>query len=126
MNHGSETQLQVGENLKLMTWRTYIIKNHQQTNAQQICKLNVKCDNSNLSVSRNVFTYFTFHYFSNSVGPLVSIWMTTSTGHVSEDGTTPRWLLLYGGVGITIGLWLWGRRVIETVGKDIVQISPSR
>uniref|UniRef100_A0A673MF45 Phosphate transporter n=1 Tax=Sinocyclocheilus rhinocerous TaxID=307959 RepID=A0A673MF45_9TELE len=42
-----------------------------------------------------------------------------------EDEPTPVWLLLYGGIGICAGLWVWGRRVIQTMGKDLTPITPS-
>lgn len=63
---------------------------------------------------------------SNAIGPLVALWMIYDQGGVMQDSATPVWLLLYGGVGICTGLWVWGRRVIQTMGKDLTPITPSR
>ncbi len=38
----------------------------------------------------------------------------------------PLWILAMGGSCIVIGLLIWGRRVMETVGKKITEITPSR
>ena len=65
-------------------------------------------------------------YFSNAIGPFVSIWLTAQTGEVENEALTPIWILLYGGIGIAIGLWIWGRRVIETVGSQLAKITPTR
>ncbi|XP_012731854.2 sodium-dependent phosphate transporter 1-B [Fundulus heteroclitus] len=62
---------------------------------------------------------------SNAIGPLVALWLVYTTGSVTSNAPTPIWLLLYGGVGICIGLWVWGRRVIQTMGKDLTPITPS-
>ncbi|XP_062934286.1 sodium-dependent phosphate transporter 1 [Cynocephalus volans] len=62
---------------------------------------------------------------SNAIGPLVALYLVYDTGDVSSKVATPIWLLLYGGVGICIGLWVWGRRVIQTMGKDLTSITPS-
>ncbi|XP_062869826.1 sodium-dependent phosphate transporter 1-B [Trichomycterus rosablanca] len=62
---------------------------------------------------------------SNAIGPLVALWLVYESGSVSSNQPTPIWLLLYGGVGICIGLWVWGRRVIQTMGKDLTPITPS-
>ncbi|XP_067857184.1 sodium-dependent phosphate transporter 1-like [Heptranchias perlo] len=62
---------------------------------------------------------------SNAIGPLVALWMVYYTGDVNSNADTPIWLLLYGGVGICLGLWVWGRRVIQTMGKDLTPITPS-
>ncbi|XP_027993203.2 sodium-dependent phosphate transporter 1 isoform X2 [Eptesicus fuscus] len=62
---------------------------------------------------------------SNAIGPLVALYLVYETGDVSSKIATPIWLLLYGGVGICIGLWVWGRRVIQTMGKDLTPITPS-
>ncbi|XP_064153197.1 sodium-dependent phosphate transporter 2 isoform X1 [Anguilla rostrata] len=62
---------------------------------------------------------------SNAIGPLVALWMIYEQGGVMQDAATPIWLLLYGGLGICAGLWVWGRRVIQTMGKDLTPITPS-
>lgn len=63
---------------------------------------------------------------SNAIGPLVALWLIYETSSVTSNQPTPIWLLLYGGVGICAGLWVWGRRVIQTMGKDLTPITPSR
>uniref|UniRef100_A0AAX7SFY4 Phosphate transporter n=1 Tax=Astatotilapia calliptera TaxID=8154 RepID=A0AAX7SFY4_ASTCA len=62
---------------------------------------------------------------SNAIGPLVALWLVYETSSVFSNAHTPIWLLLYGGVGICAGLWVWGRRVIQTMGKDLTPITPS-
>ncbi|CAD5115935.1 DgyrCDS4865 [Dimorphilus gyrociliatus] len=62
---------------------------------------------------------------SNAIGPLVSLWLVGTRGEVFEKAATPVWILFYGGVGISIGLWVWGRRVIKTLGEDLTKITPS-
>ena len=63
---------------------------------------------------------------SNAIGPLLAIWAIYKDGNISMAGDSPIWVLLYGGVGISLGLILLGRRVIETMGKDLTPITPSR
>lgn len=62
---------------------------------------------------------------SNAIGPLVALWLIYEHGVVLQEAETPVWLLFYGGVGICTGLWIWGRRVIQTMGKDLTPITPS-
>lgn len=61
----------------------------------------------------------------NAIGPLIALWMIYKEGTVLQKSETPLWLLLFGGIGISAGLWIWGRRVIETVGNDLTKITPS-
>ncbi|VDL62529.1 unnamed protein product [Hymenolepis diminuta] len=62
---------------------------------------------------------------SNAIGPLIGLWILITTGEIASKVSTPLWILVYGGIGITIGLWIWGRRVIETIGQDLATITPS-
>ena len=59
------------------------------------------------------------------MGPLVGIWLIATTSQLAQKVSTPIWILLFGGVGISVGLWVMGRRVIETIGKDLTVITPS-
>lgn len=64
---------------------------------------------------------------ANAVGPMVALWVIFSKGSVFEesDKFSSVWILFYGGIGISVGLWLLGRRVIETVGSNLTKIRPS-
>ena len=39
--------------------------------------------------------------------------------------SVPFWILVLGGVGIVVGLAIWGKNVIATVGEGIIQLQPS-
>lgn len=67
-----------------------------------------------------------FFHFSNAIGPLIALWIIGVEGSVAQKAPTPIWILFYGGAGISIGLWVWGRRVIKTMGDDLTKITPSR
>ncbi|GBP21421.1 Sodium-dependent phosphate transporter 1 [Eumeta japonica] len=60
----------------------------------------------------------------NAIGPLVALWLLYSEGEAHARAETPLAILVFGGVGIALGLWLWGRRVIRTVGEDLTNITP--
>ena len=63
---------------------------------------------------------------ANAIGPLGAIVSVIRTGFVGLKATVPIWVLGLGGIGIVIGLATWGWRVIETVGKKITELTPSR
>ncbi|ESO09139.1 hypothetical protein HELRODRAFT_190726 [Helobdella robusta] len=62
---------------------------------------------------------------SNSIGPLVSLWLIGTTGYISQETSTPILILLYGGFGISVGLVVLGRKVIKTIGEDLAKVTPS-
>ncbi len=62
---------------------------------------------------------------ANAIGPLSAI-VNALNGLLVREEAVPAWLLLLGGVGIVVGLATWGWRVIETVGKKITELTPSR
>ena len=63
---------------------------------------------------------------ANAIGPLAAAIGVLTTGHVVEQAVVPTWALALGGVGIVIGLATWGWRVIETIGKKITELTPTR
>ena len=63
---------------------------------------------------------------SNAIGPLIGLWSVFAYGQIASESTTPLWILFFGGLGISVGLWVWGRRVIRTIGEDLTKITPSR
>ncbi|KAH8270406.1 hypothetical protein KR018_009699 [Drosophila ironensis] len=62
---------------------------------------------------------------SNAIGPLIALYMIYREGSVLQQAESPIYILIYGGIGISVGLWLWGRRVIETIGNDLTKITSS-
>ncbi|XP_066601108.1 sodium-dependent phosphate transporter 2 [Prorops nasuta] len=62
---------------------------------------------------------------SNAIGPLIALWAVYAEGSAKQEADTPLLILLYGGLGISAGLWVWGRRVIQTLGKDLARITPT-
>jgi len=63
---------------------------------------------------------------ANAVGPVAAVTEVYRTGEVTMEVAVPMWILLMGGVGIVFGLATFGRRVMETIGKRITEITPSR
>jgi len=63
---------------------------------------------------------------ANAIGPLAAVINIVKTGSVAMESAVPTWVLALGGAGIIIGLATWGWRVIETVGKRITDLTPSR
>ena len=65
---------------------------------------------------------------ANAIGPLAAIVSIVNGGANALVGqtTVPVWILGLGGIGIVIGLSTWGWRVIETIGKKITELTPTR
>jgi PiT family inorganic phosphate transporter len=63
---------------------------------------------------------------ANSIGPLAAIVNVVEGGEVVGKAAVRPWMLAVGGLGIVVGLGTWGYRVMETVGKKITELTPSR
>ena len=67
---------------------------------------------------------------ANAIGPyaaIITIWM--NQGNMSEDvdmGDHSYWILGMGGIGITVGLLLYGYKIIHAIGVKLCCITPSR
>lgn len=63
---------------------------------------------------------------ANAVGPLAAVVSVLRKGMIQSSVEVPVWILMLGGAGIVVGLATFGYRVIETVGRKITEMSPSR
>ena len=63
---------------------------------------------------------------SNAIGPVAAVISVLNTQSLHCPSTIPPWLLALGGIGIVMGLATWGWRVIETIGKKITELTPTR
>ncbi len=63
---------------------------------------------------------------ANAIAPVASVLQTIKSGALTAATTVPSWLLAFGGVGIVVGLATWGWRVIETIGRKITELTPTR
>jgi len=91
-----------------------------------------------LEATENIFKYLqitTAFYIAfahgsndvaNAVGPLAAVFSILNSGTVAMKVAMPTWILALGGGFIVLGLLVWGRRVMETIGSKITEITPSR
>ena len=63
---------------------------------------------------------------ANAIGPVAAIFSILKTNTIIMQIAVPPWILIMGGVGIVVGLSTYGFKVIETIGKKITEITPSR
>jgi|SRR5690554_277688 len=63
---------------------------------------------------------------ANAVGPMAAVINIINSNSVSSTTPVAPWVLLLGGVGIVIGLATYGWKVIQTIGKKITELTPSR
>lgn len=63
---------------------------------------------------------------ANAIGPLATIFTIVEHNAVIMSAEIPSWILALGGIGIVVGLATWGWRVIETIGKKLTELTPSR
>ena len=63
---------------------------------------------------------------ANAIGPLAAVVHVAQDMDVTGKSPVEPWMLGVGGIGIVFGLATWGYRVMETVGKKITELTPSR
>lgn len=63
---------------------------------------------------------------ANSIGPIAAILAVMETQKVTMQVPVPIWVFALGGVGLVIGISTWGYRVMETIGKKITEVTPTR
>ncbi len=63
---------------------------------------------------------------ANAVGPLAAVTDALTHLSVSTKASIPLWVMVVGGIGISIGLALYGPRLIRTVGSEITELDQMR
>lgn len=64
---------------------------------------------------------------ANAIGPLAAVVsVVQSGGEIGSKALLAWWILPLGATGIVMGLALFGKRVMQTIGKNITHLTPSR
>ncbi len=63
---------------------------------------------------------------ANAVGPLAAIVSTVQQNSIATEVGIPLWVMVIGALGISIGLVLFGPRLIRMVGEQITRLNPMR
>jgi PiT family inorganic phosphate transporter len=64
---------------------------------------------------------------ANAIGPLAAVVsIVENDGQISAQAALAWWILPLGGIGIVLGLAIFGRRVMATIGQGITHLTPSR
>lgn len=64
---------------------------------------------------------------ANAIGPLAAVVnIVEHNGEIAKTAELAWWILPLGGVGIILGLAIFGKRVMATIGHGITHLTPSR
>ena len=63
---------------------------------------------------------------ANAVGPLSAIIGVAGSGDISAKVEIPLWVILIGAAGISVGLVLYGPKLIRRIGEEITKLNPMR
>jgi len=63
---------------------------------------------------------------ANAVGPLAAVVEIAKSNTIPEKVPVEIWVLALGGLGIVVGLGMFGYRVMRLVGTKVTEITPSR
>lgn len=63
---------------------------------------------------------------ANAVGPLAAINDAVMAGGVVQKANIPLWVMMIGALGISLGLALYGPKLIRTVGTEITELDQMR
>jgi len=63
---------------------------------------------------------------ANAVGPLAAINDAINSGGIAKKAAIPLWIMLIGALGLSLGLALYGAKLIRTVGSEITELDKMR
>lgn len=113
--------------LTLISWRQLEIQNPNPSSSKTL-SIPVEQQLAHFQVLSACFVAFAHgsNDVGNAIAPLAAIAYILSTGAVPlTNFTIPLWILILGGSGIVAGLAVWGKKVIATIGENIITLQPS-
>ncbi|WP_332746074.1 inorganic phosphate transporter [Hydrogenophaga sp.] len=125
---GFLTALAIGLVVAVVVW--WLIR-------KPIARMAIRQDNSKDGVNR-LFTWplicsaalLSFAHgandVANAIGPLAAIYEAVKEGAIATKAGTPLWVMVLGALGLSVGLALYGARLIRTVGKEITELDNMR
>ncbi|PVH28136.1 inorganic phosphate transporter [Pararhodobacter oceanensis] len=63
---------------------------------------------------------------ANAVGPLAAIVHAVAEGGASDSVEIPYWVMIVGAIGLSVGLMLFGPKLIKVVGSEITRLNAMR
>jgi solute carrier family 20 (sodium-dependent phosphate transporter) len=63
---------------------------------------------------------------ANAIAPISGVLSIYETGALSSKAEVQKWILVYGGIGIVLGCFCYGYRVMKSLGYKVTALSPSR
>ena len=63
---------------------------------------------------------------ANAIGPLAAILSTVQSGDIASKVEVPIWIMMIGAFGISLGLFLYGPKLVRMVGDQITKMNPMR
>jgi len=63
---------------------------------------------------------------ANAIAPVAAIISIYQSGELNPEAPVQKWVLVYGGVALSLGLLLYGYNVMKTIGYKLTAVSPTR
>lgn len=63
---------------------------------------------------------------ANAIAPLAAVMEIQQSGQIASKAAVPKWILAFGGVGISLGFLFFGYRTLRALGFKLTCITPSR
>ncbi len=63
---------------------------------------------------------------ANAIGPLAAILHSAEHGDIASKAAVPAWIMVIGAFGISLGLFLYGPKLVRMVGDKITKMNPMR
>jgi sodium-dependent phosphate transporter len=63
---------------------------------------------------------------ANTMGPFAAVYQIWRTSRVPRNTPVPVWILVIGGIGLTVGLATYGYKILRVLGVEVAKLSNTR